>query len=90
MSVLLTLASGTRERLATFSAGMAFGKMDIIDPAPRSAMVGGRWEVGCDLLGLEQFEELRRSAPAVKSKLLENLFFAANSPKANRELNVFD
>ena len=39
VSVFLPLENGARKRLATFSPGMAFGEMAIIDRAPRSATI---------------------------------------------------
>jgi glutaminase len=73
VSVFLTLATGARKRLATFSAGMAFGEMAIIERAPRSAMILADTEVQCDLLALEDFEQLSVSCPQIKIKLLESL-----------------
>jgi len=73
VSVLLPLASGARKRLATFSPGMAFGEMAIIERGPRSAMIVADSEVQCDLLSLEDFEQLSISHPQIKIKLLENL-----------------
>ena len=91
-SVLLTLASGAKKRLATFAAGMAFGEMAVIDRAPRSAMVVADSEVECHLLKLEDFERLGLTHPAIKIKLLENLSLSLSRKlrKANRELSVFD
>ena len=72
-SVYLPLSSGQRKRLATFSAGMAFGEMAIVERAPRSAMIVADTEVECDVLGLDDFERLSVSCPEIKIKLLENL-----------------
>ena len=55
VSVIVTLASGARKRLATFAAGMTFGEMAIIDRAPRSAMIVADSEVECHLLSLDDF-----------------------------------
>jgi len=91
VSVLLVLASGARKRLATFSAGMAFGEMAIIERAPRSAMVVADTEVACDLLSLQDFDQLSQTHPEVKIKLLENLSRTLSSRlrEAHRELEVF-
>jgi len=91
-SVLVTLASGNRKRLATFSRGMAFGEMAVIDRAPRSAVVAADGDVECDLLSVDDLEELGRTHPAVKIKLLKNLCFGLCQKlrKANREISVFD
>jgi glutaminase len=92
VSVKLTLSSGAEKRLATFSAGMAFGEMAILDRAPRSAIVVADTEVECDLLSLEAFEQLGSSDPGIKIKLLENLSLGLcrKLRKANRELNALD
>ncbi len=91
-SVLITLPSGARKRLATFAAGMAFGEMAIIDRAPRSAMIVADSEVECHLLKLEDFERLGQTHPNIKIRLLENLSLGLcrKLRKANRELSVFD
>ncbi len=92
VSVFVVLASSARKRLATFSAGMTFGEMAIIDRAPRSATVVADSEVICDVLLLEDFERLGASHPAIKIKLLENLSLGLcrKLRKANRELSVFE
>ena len=92
VSVLVTLSSGVRKRLATFSPGMAFGEMAIIDHAPRSAMVQADTEVECDLLGLKELTQMGQSEPGIKIKLLENLSLGLcrKLRKANREMMVLD
>ncbi len=92
VSVILTLSSGVSKRLATFSAGMAFGEMAVIDRAPRSAMIVADSDVECDLLSLEDFERLSEAHPRIKIKLLENLGLGLTRKlrKANRQLSVFE
>src|SRR6266478_4840470 len=92
VSVLITLPSGVRKRLATFSPGMAFGEMAIIDRAPRSAMIQADTEVECDLLGLKELTQMGQSEPGIKIKLLENLSLGLcrKLRKANREMMVLD
>jgi glutaminase len=91
VSVLLQLSSGTQKRLATFSPGMAFGEMAIIEQASRSATVRADTDVECDLLLIEDFAKLSRSHPQIKIKLLENLGRSLSSRlrEARRELQVF-
>ncbi len=72
-SVYLMMPPGSRKRLATFSAGMVFGEMAVIERAPRSAMVVADTEVQCDLLSLEAFEALSVVSPQIKIKLLASL-----------------
>jgi glutaminase len=92
VSVLITLPSGTRKRLATFSPGMTFGEMAFIDRAPRSALVVADSEAECDVLSQSDFESLGRSQPGIKIKLLENLSLGLcrRLRTANRELSLFD
>ena len=91
VSVMLTPPTGERTRLATFSAGMTFGEMAMIDRAPRSAMIVADTDVECDMLALEDFDRFDTSYPSIKIKLLNNLChdLCHKLRKANRELNVF-
>jgi glutaminase len=91
-SVKVQLSNGAHKRLATFSAGMAFGEMAMQDRAPRSAMVIADTAVECDLLKLEDFDRLEASHPRIKIVLLRNLALGLSRKlrKANREISVFD
>ena len=91
-SVTVPLSGGTQKRLATFSPGMAFGEMAMLDRAPRSAAVTADTEVECDLLKLEDFDRLGESHPHIKIVLLRNLALGLSQKlrKANREISVFD
>lgn len=92
VSVVLDLTSGRRKRLATFSPGMVFGEMAILDRAPRSAMIVADSEVTCDVLALDDFEALGAVHPRIKSRILENLALGLCQKlrKANRELSVLE
>jgi glutaminase len=92
VSVLVKLPSGSRKRLATFTAGMAFGEMAVIDHAPRSAMIVADDAVTCDLLMLEELEKIGVQHPNIKIKLLENLCLGLcrKLRKANRELSLLE
>jgi len=92
VSVLVALPSGARKRLAAFSPGMVFGEMAMIDRAPRSAIITADTKVECDILSVEDFDELGRSHPNIKIKLLDSLSRALcrKLRKANREISVFD
>ena len=91
-SVTVQLSSGAQKRLATFSAGMAFGEMALLDRAPRSALVTADTEAECDLLAVEDFDALGESHPRIKIVLLRNLALSLSRKlrKANREISVFD
>jgi len=92
VSVVIPLPSGRPKRLATFSAGMAFGEMAVIDRAPRSAMIQADTQVECDLLGLEDLTHLGETHPAIKIKLLHNLSLGLcrKLRKANREIGILE
>lgn len=91
-SVTVTLSGGTVKRLATFSPGMFFGEMALLDQAPRSALVAADTEAECDLLPAAEFAALGETHPQIKLALLRNLALALSSKlrKANREMSVFD
>ena len=92
VSVLVPLSSGSHKRLATFSPGMTFGEMAVIDRAPRSAMIRADTNVECALLTLEDFDHLSEKHPRIKIQLLQNICVALSSRlrKANRELGTLD
>jgi glutaminase len=85
-------AGAARRRLATFSPGMAFGEMALIDRAPRSATIVADTDVECLLLAGDAFERLGTEHPAIKIRLLENLArgLSRKLRKANVELSVFE
>ena len=91
-SATLPRGSGTTKRLGTFSPGMAFGEMAMLDRAPRSAEVTADTEVECDVLKVEDFERLSESHPHIKLVLLRNLalLISRNLRKRNQEFSVFD
>ncbi len=92
VSVMVPMNSGIPKRLATFSAGMAFGEMALLDGSPRAASIIADTDVECDLLGLDDFEALGASHPGIKIKLLENLCLSLTRKlrKSNRDLSVFE
>jgi glutaminase len=89
VSVFLPLENGGRKRLATLTAGMAFGEMAVLDHTTRSATIVADGPVACDLLTLEQLDTLGESHPRIKMRLLGNLSLAlcAKLRKANREIS---
>jgi glutaminase len=92
VSVMLPLPEEGRKRLATFSPGMTFGEMAMLDRAPRSALIVADTPTQCALLEREDFDRLSESHPKVKIKLLHNLCLelCGRLRKANRELHVFE
>jgi len=92
VSVFTPQDPAERTRLATFSPGMTFGEMAMIDRAPRSAMIVADTDVECELLAFQDFDRLDQTHPGIKIKLLQNLCLdlCVKLRKANRELSVFD
>ncbi len=90
--VVIDLPEGRSKRLASFSAGMAFGEMAALDRAPRSATVIADTDTLCDILPLSAFDRLAVTHPGIKIKLLENLArgLSAKLRRANRELTVLE
>lgn len=90
--MLVALPAGASNRLASFTAGMAFGEMAVIDCSSRSATIVAGTDVACDLLKLECLCALESSHPKIKIKLLENLSHGLSLKlrKANRELSLFE
>jgi len=84
--------NGARKRLATFSSGMFFGEMALIDRSPRSATILADSAVECEMLTVEALDQLGVEHPGVKIKLLENLSrgLSRKLRKANVELSVFE
>lgn len=50
VSVILPLSDGTRQRVATLSAGMTFGEMAVLGHTPRSATVYADTDAECWVL----------------------------------------
>jgi glutaminase len=88
VSVFLPLEGDRRMRLATFSPGMAFGEMAMIDRAPRSATIVADTDVACDLLNAGKLAALGVTHPTIKIRILENLNLdlCRKLRKSNREI----
>ena len=89
-SVFIPSESGARKRLSTFSAGMVFGEIAVIDRSSRTATIIADSEVICDVLSLEDFERLGSTQPGIRIKLLENLSLCLCRRMRERKLGVFD
>jgi glutaminase len=91
-SATLARASGTVKRLGTFSPGMVFGEMALLDESPRSATVTADTDVECDLLKTADFKRLGESHPHIIQVMMRNLALglSRNLKKRNQEFSVFD
>ena len=91
-SATLPRANGATKRLGTFSPGMVFGEMALLDESPRSATVTADTEVECDLLQIADFERLGESHPHIIQVMMRNfaVSLSRNLKKRNQEFSVFD
>ncbi|MGH7895710.1 MAG: glutaminase, partial [Candidatus Binatia bacterium] len=78
VSVTLDVPQGERRRVATVSAGMAFGDLALLDRSPRTADVHADTPVECAILPLDAFDRMSESHPAIKIALLANLLRSAS------------
>jgi glutaminase len=91
-SATMPQAGGSKKRLGTFSPGMTFGEMALLDQSPRSAQVVADTDVECDVLQMKDFEQLGQNHPHIKMVLLRNLALrlSRNLKKRNQEFSIFD
>jgi glutaminase len=73
VSVVLTLADGSHQRLATLSSGMSFGEMVMLGTAARRATVHADTPVRCWTLSARALDEMAIEHPHIKIALLRNL-----------------
>jgi glutaminase len=78
VSVLIDVPPSRRKRLATLSAGMAFGELALLDRSPRSADVHADTAIECAFLPLARFDRMGATHPKITVKLVTNLFRAAS------------
>jgi glutaminase len=73
VEVCLSHDSKRSQRLDVLSAGMCFGEMAFLDGSPRSADVVALERTECRVLDRDLFEQLDRSRPGLKIKVLTQL-----------------
>jgi hypothetical protein len=73
VSVVLSLANGAHQRIATLSSGMTFGEMVMLGQAARSANVHADTAVCCWTLSTKALDELAVAHPEIKIAVLTNL-----------------
>jgi glutaminase len=73
VSVVLRLADGSHQRIATLSCGMSFGEMTMLGQAARSASVYADTAVRCWTLSAKALDELAVKRPEIKIAILKNL-----------------
>jgi len=86
VSVLLTLADGTHQRIATLSRGMSFGEMVLLGQHARSASVYADQAVRAWTLPASALNRLARDYPDIMITVLRNLSadLAGKLRKANQ------
>jgi glutaminase len=72
-SILVPLANGAYQRIATLGAGMVFGEMVLLEQTTRSASVFADTEVSCRIFDAGDLERISSREPQLKITLLENL-----------------
>ena len=73
VSVAIALPGGRDKRLATFSAGMCFGEMALLEDLPRSATIVADTDVACPSLLKSDLTRLWDRRPTVKATMLGNI-----------------
>jgi glutaminase len=73
VSVTIDLPSGQLKRLATFSPGMVFGELAIVDRGPRTADVRADTRVECLALTSDALESIGVAHPRIQATILGNL-----------------
>ncbi|MCW3096762.1 MAG: glsA [Chthonomonadaceae bacterium] len=72
-SVAVRQKSGQEKRLATFSAGMSFGEMALLETSLRSATVSADIAVECLIMHKSDLIRLWAEIPRIRMVLMENL-----------------
>jgi SulP family sulfate permease len=92
VSVSTTLEGGRMLRLATFSAGVVFGEMALLDGAPRSASIIADADAVCLVLSVERYQELAREHPAIARRFTLNLArqLAARLRRATAQIRALE
>ena len=73
VSILVPLADGSHQRIASLSSGMHFGEMALLGQTTRSASVYADTDLVCRVLQVAEFNELATTLPQLKISLLENV-----------------
>ena len=91
VSVTVDLPTGQLKRLATFSPGMVFGELAVVDRGPRTADVRSDTDVECLALSADALDRLGERHPAIKATMLANLLRSASRmvTRLNHEVATF-
>jgi glutaminase len=73
VSILVPLADGAHQRIASLGPGMEFGEMALLGQTTRSASVVADTDVRCRILEARDFARISAAAPQLRIAVLENL-----------------
>ena len=73
VSVVIPLAAGRQKRVATFSAGMFFGEMALLEDAVRSATISADQDAECYVLDKAELGQLWDQQPRMKGIMMSNM-----------------
>ena len=73
VSILVPIAEGGHQRIASLGAGTNFGEMVLLGRSARSASVFADTEVRCRILEADDLEAVTSKVPQLKVAILENL-----------------
>ena len=73
VSIVVPLASGAHQRVASLGPGMEFGEMALVGQTTRSASVFADSPVRCRILDLASWTRIAGAQPALRIAVLENL-----------------
>lgn len=90
-SAWISSEGGDGRRLATFSPGMTFGEMALLDRAPRSASVFADSDIETLVLDVDVYDGMERTHPAIRMRIVENMtrLLSRRLREANNELAKF-
>ena len=73
VSIVVPLASGAHQRVASLGPGMEFGEMALVGQVTRSASVFADTDVRCRALDVASWTRLAQARPALRIAVVENL-----------------
>ncbi len=92
VTVSLTMADGSRRRLACFGPGMSFGEMALLDGGRRSADVTADETVVCYGFSVDRLREFEQARPHILVTILGNIAsdISDRLRRANAELRAME
>lgn len=88
VAVSIRTDDGSARRLATLPPGSTFGELAVLGEATRTADVSATTDVTLMALDAARFDELERSQPALKARLLQNMLVGAYEAVARMSREV--